>query len=499
MIQSKPYYIAVWLFFIFLSGAVTALAQPSVSFDTARQHIKMIIAQLPDSSDITIESIIFAGNKKTKNHIIQREVPFKAGSKINSSLLEETIAQARTNIVNTQLFLEVVPRIVKTGDQQITVYFTVKERWYLFPVPYIKPIDRNLMQWLLEQNLSLERVNYGLKFNWYNVSGRRDKMSFNFINGYARQYSFFYEQPYADKKLEKGFLFGASYTQGRQVSYATDSNKQVFYPVNNSLINDFVRTSFRAEAGLSVRKGIYQRHVVRVVYAAENISDTIQKLITRNEQKGYLPFFTGNKTSQRYGEISYNYQYLNLNNNAYPWKGFAFNGYFLQRGLGAKGMNLWQFGAKATRFFELDKKTSISLVGHGLLKLPFQQPGYNMGALGYGDWYLQGLELYVIDGVMAGILKGTVRREFLNFRVPTFIIKSEKYKKIPFKIVAKAYANIGGAHMPYYTNSFLNNKLLRTAGFGIDILTYYDFIGRIDYSFNQLKQKGIYVSVKREF
>ncbi len=498
MIQLKPF-ITICVFLLFVFAGRQALAQPSVSFDTARQHIKLMIAQLPDSSDIIIESIVLAGNKITKDFIILREVPFKAGSKINTAVLEEAIQKARVNIVNTQLFLEVIPRIEITAAQHIRVYFTVKERWYLFPVPYLKPIDRNIMQWLIEQNLSLERVNYGLKFNWYNVRGRRDKMNLNFINGYARQYSLYYDQPYIDKKLEKGLFFGTSYTQSRQISYATDSNKQVFYPVSNSLINDFIRTSFRAEAGLSIRKGIYERHVVRIVYSTERISDTIQNLISRNATKGYLPFFTGNKASQRFGELLYGYQYINLNNNVYPWKGFAFSGYLMQRGLGAKGMNLWQTGFKVGRFFEFNKKTSVAFIGQGLLKLPFRQPGYNMGALGYGDLFLQGLELYVIDGVMAGIFKTTVRRDILNFRIPTFIIKSEKYKKIPFKVVVKAYGNLGGAHTPYYTNSFLNNKLLYTGGFGVDILTYYDFIGRIDYSFNQLKQKGIFVSVRREF
>ncbi|MBK6381936.1 MAG: hypothetical protein IPF69_00450 [Chitinophagaceae bacterium] len=48
----------------------------------------------------------------------------------------------------------------------------VKERWYLFPVPVFKPIDRNLNQWLVEQNASLDRVNYGIKLYYNNVSGK---------------------------------------------------------------------------------------------------------------------------------------------------------------------------------------------------------------------------------------------------------------------------------------------------------------------------------------
>ena len=210
-------------------------------------------------------------------------------------------------------------------------------------------------------------------------------------------------------------------------------------------------------------------------------------------------YFNNNKTRQAYGEFVYSYQYFNANNNVYPWKGFLFSGIFTQRGLGAKGMNLWQFSGKAGKFFQLSKKTSVSTVGYYIVKVPFQQPMYNMGALGYGDYFLRGLEYYVIDGVQAGILKGTIRQEILNLNVPTFIIKNEKYKKIPFKIVAKVYGDIGASHLPAYTNSILNNRFLYTYGAGIDVLSYYDFVARFEYSFNQLGEKGLFLHVRRDF
>ena len=107
--------------------------------------------------------------------------------------------------------------------------------------------------------------------------------------------------------------------------------------------------------------------------------------------------------------------------------------------------------------------------------------------------------IYVIDGVQAGILKGTIRQEILNLNVPTFIIKNEKYKKIPFKIVAKVYGDIGASHLPAYTNSILNNRFLYTYGAGIDVLSYYDFVARFEYSFNQLGEKGLFLHVRRDF
>jgi outer membrane protein assembly factor BamA len=482
-----------------LAEPVLVSAQPSVAHETARENLLKIIAQLPDSTEIIIRSVTVKGNKKTKEYIALREVPFKAGTKLLKNSLADIIEEGRLNMFNTQLFLEVVPRIEQWDNRYVDIVFDVKERWYLFPLPYFKLVDRNLNQWVVEQNRSLERVNYGLKFNWDNVSGRRDKLNFNFINGYAREYSIFYEQPYADKKLEKGFLFGVFFKQSRQLAYATDSNKQVFFPVNNTQINEFVRTSFKIESGFTIRKGVNHRHAFRLSYINEQIPDTISRIIEMNSTKGFLPYFTGNTAQQQFGEFAYTYQYYNVNNIIYPWKGVAFQGTFSQRGLGAKGMNMWMFSGKGGRFFQLAKKTSASAVGYYMIKVPFQQPMYNMVALGYGDWFLRGLEYYVIDGVQAGILKTTIRQELFQLNVPTLLLKNEKYKKIPFKVIAKLYADIGASHLPVFTNSLLNNKFLYTYGAGVDVLSYYDFVARIEYSFNQLGEKGLFLHIRKDF
>ena len=281
----------VLLFFVFGANITLLVAQPSLTIDTAKENLKKIVSQFPDSSEMIVRSVIVTGNKKTKDYIALREVSFKAGTKLKSNTLIEVIEEARHNMLNTQLFLEVVPRIAGWEGSYIDIVFDVKERWYFFPAPHFKLVDRNLNQWLVEQNRSLERVNYGIKFNWDNVSGRRDKLNFNFINGYTREYSVFYEQPYADKKLENGFLAGVFYKQSRQLTFATDSNRQVFFPSTNNEIYEFVRTTFKIEAGFTIRKGVNNRHTFRLNYVSEKIPDTVNQIIAANSLKGYLPYF----------------------------------------------------------------------------------------------------------------------------------------------------------------------------------------------------------------
>jgi hypothetical protein len=109
------------------------------------------------------------------------------------------------------------------------------------------------------------------------------------------------------------------------------------------------------------------------------------------------------------------------------------------------------------------------------------------------------MEYYVVDCLAGGILKTTFRRALLNLNVPTFLTKSDKYKKIPFKVVAKVFSDAGFAHYPYANRGIFNNSLIYTYGFGVDVIGYYDFVAQIDLSANQLGEKGLFLHLRQEF
>jgi hypothetical protein len=118
--------------------------------------------------------------------------------------------------------------------------------------------------------------------------------------------------------------------------------------------------------------------------------------------------------------------------------------------------------------------------------------------LGYGDNYLRGLEYLVIDGTATALLKSTLKRKVADFKVPLpFKLKSLSY--IPFTIFVKTYADLGYAFNKQEFASNLNNTLLYSGGFGIDILTFYDVNLRFEYSFNQLGQKGLFLHTQSGF
>ena len=81
--------------------------------------------------------------------------------------------------MNTALFHEVIVALKSFEGYKIDILVDVKERWYIFPVPYLKPVDRNLNQWIVEQKASLSRVNYGAK-RFYTIMQRAETINSGF-------------------------------------------------------------------------------------------------------------------------------------------------------------------------------------------------------------------------------------------------------------------------------------------------------------------------------
>ena len=129
------------------------------------------------------------------------------------------------------------------------------------------------------------------------------------------------------------------------------------------------------------------------------------------------------------------------------------------------------------------------------LKAPFYQAYINQRAMGYNDLYLRGLENYVIDGVAAAISKYTFKKKIVSFTIP-LPFKIKAFPSIPFTIFAKTYADAGFSFNKKEFDSRLNNRFLYSGGFGLDILTLYDFSIRFEYSFNQLGENGLFLHTR---
>ena len=438
------------------------------------------------AQEMAIHEILIRGNNHTKSSIILRELPFRAGEVFPSSEIPALIEDAQNQLINTSLFHTVAVSQQSFDSSSVDVIVELKERWYVFPMPYLKLVDRNLNQWLVENKGDLSRVNYGVKLKHNNFSGLNDKLRINLITGYTRQISFSYNRLYIDRKMRWGFNTSFSSGKAREVNYNTIGNKQLFWKDSR-----FVRSFTNANLAMTYRKALYSRHVFGVNFTSERVTDTV---LTLNAE-----YFKGGRKSIGYPVFYYSFDHLDLNYNAYPTRGSASRLQLTKSGVN-KTINLWQLQMIGTRYIPLNQKTFLQTTAYGSIKLPFKQPWFAQRFLGYGDAFLQGYEYNVIDGVAGGFAKISLARQLLNLSFRSAHIKKRLVgERIPFRVYGKIYGNTGYVFSPRDEDNSLTNRLLISGGIGLDIVTIYDMVIKLEWSFNQLGQNGLFLHSKSVF
>lgn len=459
----------------------------------AQEAVKIIATadsvsfSMSDTTRYFVGSITISGNKKTKSSIILRELPFREGEEYPINELHKKTEDARRQLMNTTLFHSAAVAVKDFEGLKVNIIVVVKERWYFFPSPYFKPVDRNLNQWIVEQKADFNRVNYGLRIKYYNATGRNDAIKVSVGGGYTRQFSFNYNRYYFDKKLKWGFATGFSAGKNREVNYNTVNDKQVFVKDENSFLSNFSS----GYALLTYRRKIRTRHSFGISWTTGEVKDTVISL-----NPSY--FKTGIRRIS-YPELFYNMTYFDLDYIPYPTKGYATELIFTKRGID-QTTNMWRLVVKGSGNWHLNKRMFFNQTVYGILKLPFKQSYFNQQLMGYGDANMQGYEYYVVDGVAGGFLKSTLYHELVNFFIRIQPAKKGKAPlRIPFRLVGKIYGNAGYIHNPQPGDNFLSNKMLYSGGFGLDIVSFYDITIRLEYSFNQLGENGLFLHRKSIF
>ncbi len=468
---------------LLLVMGIVVMAQPQLTTRPATDSIAKFF----------VKDIIIKGNRKTKEYIILREMQFKKGDSIPVAAINKELEQAKSQIYNTTLFSEIKLDYLVRSAYDIIVVVDLRERWYIYPVPQFKIVDRNFNEWIKTYGASLKRVNYGLKFVHYNLSGRRDQLRLYFLNGFSRDFSFSYNAPYSNKALSEGFVIGAGYSQKKELAYKTTFTDSLRFYTSDSLRSKFVGSTFYVNAGYSMRRGFFNRHFFNISYSRQTVSDSV--ILPKNNPN----YFNNNSSSANIIELNYAWQYSNVNNVLYATKGKTAFAALSKRGLGfTGGINAFTVEAGLNRYFDLRKNWFSSFQLSGKIRLPFYQAYINQRGLGYGDTYLRGQEYLVIDGVATALAKSTLKKKLAEFKIKLpFKMRTLSY--IPFTFFGKVYGDLGYAYNKPQFVSDLNNKLLYTGGFGIDLLTFYDLNLRFEYSFNQLGQKGLFLHTQGGF
>ena len=431
-------------------------------------------------AQVTIRNIAINGIKQTKPYIINRELAFRQGLSYPMQDILTGLETSRQNLINTTLFVEVNVCFSNWNNDSLDIIVDVRERWYYLIFPYLKPADRNWNVWVNDYGLDPERVNYGLKFHGKNITGRNDKLNAWIINGYTQRLAMNYYNPFSDNSLRRGWGFDVSYSRNREINFGTSGNRQQFFKDDLN----FIREQVYVGGVFSYRKGSIERHYVKLGMQAETVADTVAAM--------NLNYLGSGKTKVVYPELRYTYQYFNLNYFPYPTKGISFELELMRRGV-TSAVNLTQLQVKAARYFEMPRKFYFSTSAEMHIRLPFDQPFFNQLMLGYNDSYLRGLEYYVVDGVAGGFIRNTLGKEIFKYRFKTGL-KSKTYASIPFRFYLKGYGDVGYVYNKrMQVGNTLNNTFLYTGGIGLDVISIYDVVLRFEYSFNQFRERGVFV------
>lgn len=447
---------------------------------------------LPDSSvSYKIGTIQYAGNKITQSRIIRRELVKQEGDTLQLKALPYVISRSEQNIFNTQLFIyDSIKAIVHHDIKQIDFDILVKERWYIWPIPLFEIQDRNFNTWW--QTKDLFRINYGFALGFDNFSGNNDKMVLIARRGYSELYGCSYQLPYLNAEQTLGFKLSYSYGRNNEITYLTENNTPVFYRD----YSQYVFINHEAKGSLQYRQGLYLRHSMVLSYINAGVSEMITRL-----QPDY---FGERRDRTEFVKAEYRYAYDDRDNKQYPLRGWAFDMWLVKEGLSFNpNASIDNLSATAA----LKKHTALG--GRFFLanqvKARYMRPErwnfYLNRGLGYSD-NLRGYEYYVLDGQSYFYNKNSIRFQLVKTRFfkPSILRKVKQFNTIPFYMFMNLHGDIGYVEDRFFqaTNT-LANTWQYGYGVGIDMISYYDVVLRLEYSLNRQNRGGFYVHLTSGF
>ena len=429
-------------------------------------------------AQVQIGAIEISGNKKTRDYIVKRELPYKVGDFLSKTELDSLNIVAQQQLFNTTLFLETSVSSEIIDSTSVKIIIQLKERWYFFPLPYFRWVDRNFNQWWNEQNRSLDRVNYGINFRQANATGNNDKLTVGYITGYTHQTTLRYQLPFIDKQLKYGMGLGWAQFNQKEINYKTLGNKQVFLRTE-----DNIRKGYRGNANLTYRPNLFERYALQVGFGNETISDSAFAIAPN--------FLPNHKKSFSYLDLNWSYSKIRFDYNAYPTKGASTEIALSQRFSKESNLSAIQFRQivahpiAPSRFIFAESLT----IGRTMQKSNYS----DRKLMGYGLMQMNGLDYYVVDGNAATLFKAAIHQRIGSYTVVNPLTK-KFLPSVKYTFWVKAFTKLGYVYSPEKNKANpLANSLLRTAGIGIDLISIYDFVLNIEYSINQLGDKGLYL------
>ncbi|PKP23643.1 MAG: hypothetical protein CVU06_07210 [Bacteroidetes bacterium HGW-Bacteroidetes-22] len=443
------------------------------------------LSELPAQQIIRVDSIILTGNHKTKSYIILREITFKTGDSLSPALLETKVAQSRENLLNIPLFnfVEAIIDNDTIAPGRTVVRFNFTERWYIWPYPIVEVADRNFNAWWRARNIS--RLNFGGYLLIENFRGRLERLKLLAKWGFDQKFQVEYYRPYLNKSRTIGLLLQSEFMGNHEVAASTNQDNDVNFVKDD---DHWIRTYFNLYGAIVYRPVIYNSHELGLGWSLNSVEDTL----TRYNQELWP-----NK-SEQYLTIRYQFKHDKRDYRHYPLNGryidFSLATYLPVQASSRK-IQYTETEANIRVYHPICTRWWWSGGLYGRLNSTKPASYYLMQGLGNSRNFVRGYEYYLIDGQQTFLAKTNVTFALIR---PTEnqlpYIKNPKFGRIHYALYLRAFVDTGITHNDLETlSSKLSNKWLIGYGLGCDLLTYYDKVLRVEYSFNQMGESGLFI------
>lgn len=453
------------------------------------QNIRLSDSLIVRDDWLLISDIRVQGNAITKEHVILRELLFSMGDTILKIELLPAIQRSRENLLNLSIFNFVYFDAEHFPGNRIQIQISVTERWYIWPVPILEYADRNFSSFI--KNRDWDKINYGLWLRWNNFRGRNELLTGKLRLGYINEYALAYKIPNLGRRQQHGLSMGFNLNFQNEVFIATINN----YPEEYTPREKPALIRLNAFTHYSFRRMLYTTHSFRFDYYNYSTSDSVAEV---------NPNFLGDgRTRLDFFSFSYYFDHDVRDSRIYPLEGFAVKLRAEKVGLGILPGNNYEnlmftgvffFHQQLTRRFYFYSATKVRYSYEKLIPYAFNR------GLGYNE-FLSGYEPYVIDGSDYFITKYNLKLQVVKPTTQSIpFIRMKQFEKIHYAVYINLFADAGYVNniFPNPTNTMVNNWQV-SAGAGLDLVTYYDQVLRIDYAINRFGEHGIFFHLEVPF
>jgi len=445
------------------------------------------VAAAQHNGNVVLTQINLEGNNVTKPSVIYRELLINVGDTVSEQQFNELLDESRENVLNMSVFnfvdFVVDDDSVVPNGKVLTI--KVVERWYVWPIPYLRYADRNLMSWFKGGDIA--RLSYGFDLECKNLWGLLHKLNLTLIFGYNQKYALTYDIPYLTDKQRLGIETSLGYTRDKEVAYATIEDKVQYFKADEGCPHE----AFYVYVKPYYRFGCRNKLFVTAQYDDRTFSDTLARLNPSlgNDDGGRFRYLTLSAVFKNDFRDDHNY---------------PLDGHYVELEMTKIGLGIFKnepdlFYGKVTadwyspiynRFYWASNITARISDNKNV-------PYFLQKGLGYGNDYVRTLDLYVVDALNYVIFKNNLKFAILKPVTKTIpFIKNERFGKIHLALYANMFFDFAytwNVDVPSCTISKLANKWIYGTGIGIDFVTYYDKVLRLEYGFNGLGESGFFI------